>query len=449
VSAPSPDQALTTPEPEVWAGVEASHVRIGRRTVDQLELTGHAEPARIGDLDAIASLGVVALRYAVLWERVAPRGLSSADWSWPDERLGRLRSLGVRPVIGLLHHGSGPRGISLLHPAFPATFARYAAAVARRYPWVDEFLPVNEPLTTARFGGLYGWWQPHARSMDVCLRLLLAQCLAIRAAGRAIRSVNPSARIIVNEDVGRTFSTLEMAWLAAELNERRWLTWDVLLGRVDESHAMYRAFAASAVNLALLKDLAREPFEPDVLGVDHYVTSDRFLDHRVALYPPERRNDEVSYVDVEACRVRGVPPGSVLRALTDTWERYRRPIVLPEISLAGEPADQLAWWSDAWRASLLARQRGIDVRAVTAWAALGAVDWHCLMCRPDGIYEPGLFDVRGGRVVERQVAAAVRAAASSRRAAMDAETIRTLDLAPATPAARGWWHRPDRFIIQA
>ncbi len=57
---------------DVWAGVECSHLRLGRRTVDQLRLTGHNR--RLSDLDLLASLGAKRVRYPVLWERVAPRG---------------------------------------------------------------------------------------------------------------------------------------------------------------------------------------------------------------------------------------------------------------------------------------------------------------------------------------------------------------------------------------
>src|SRR5215213_905302 len=83
------------------------------------------------------------------------------DWRWSDQRLARLRDLGITPIVGLLHHGSGPRWTSLTDPAFPERLAAYAGAVAARYPWVQDYTPLNEPLTTARFSGLYGHWYPH------------------------------------------------------------------------------------------------------------------------------------------------------------------------------------------------------------------------------------------------------------------------------------------------
>ena len=148
--------AHSRPRLELWAGLECTVNRVGAEYVDQLELSGHAH--RLTDLDLLADLGVRTVRYPVLWERVADRGLEEADWSWADERLGRLRELGIRPVVGLVHHGSGPRETSLLDPRFPERLAEYARAVAERYPWVDAYTPVNEPLTTARFSALYGHW---------------------------------------------------------------------------------------------------------------------------------------------------------------------------------------------------------------------------------------------------------------------------------------------------
>jgi beta-glucosidase/6-phospho-beta-glucosidase/beta-galactosidase len=43
----------------------------------------------------------------------------------------------------------------------PERLTEYASAVAQRYPWIEYYTPVNEPLTTARFSGLYGVWYPH------------------------------------------------------------------------------------------------------------------------------------------------------------------------------------------------------------------------------------------------------------------------------------------------
>ena len=422
-----------TGRPEVWAGFECARVRVGRRVADQLELTGHH--SRLEDIELLERLGVGAVRYPLLWERIAPRGVARIDWTWPDERLAALRRAGIRPIVGLLHHGGGPRGVSLLHPSFAAAFARYAAAIARRYPWVDAYIPINEPLTTARFAGLYGYWHPHLTSEHALAEILLAQCLAIRAAIRAIREVNPAARLIVNEDVGRTFGTPPMRDFAETLNARRWLTWDLLVGRVTPDHPLASALAVSARTEAALASLVDDPQQPDILGVDHYVTSDRFLDHRVAAYPPDVHplDPRATWVDVEAVRVAGVPAAGVRAAIEDTWRRYRLPIALTEVALAGPADEQVAWWNESWATSLDARRAGIDLRAVTAWAVTGATDWHTLMRRSEGVYEPGCFDIRQSPPLERPLAHAVRASVRGR-------------VLPQVPV--GWWRRPDRVVYE-
>ena len=138
-------------------------------------ITGHQD--RMEDLDLAAGLGITKLRYPVLWERTERGG--ELDWTWSDERLGRLRELRIDPIIGLLHHGSGPAHTSLIDPLFPEKFCAYARAVATRYSWVNYFTPVNEPLTTARFSGLYGHWYPHCKNETVFLRALAGSSAAL------------------------------------------------------------------------------------------------------------------------------------------------------------------------------------------------------------------------------------------------------------------------------
>ena len=147
---------------EMWGGIECTLNRVGDQWFDQVRRSGHHD--RSDDLERFAGLGISALRYPVLWERVAPDALDQPDWRWTDERLAGLRALGIRPIAGLLHHGSGPAYTSLIDPDFPDLLARFAGQVAERYPWLTDYTPINEPLTTARFSSLYGHWYPHLRS---------------------------------------------------------------------------------------------------------------------------------------------------------------------------------------------------------------------------------------------------------------------------------------------
>ena len=143
----------------------------------------------------------------MLWETISPEHPDQADFSWHDKRLARLQELEIRPIAGLCHHGSGPRYTNMLDPAWPELLARHAAKVAERYPHLELYTPVNEPLTTARFSGLYGHWYPHGTSYEAFLKILVAECKATVLAMRAIRKVRPDAQLVQTDDMGKTFST--------------------------------------------------------------------------------------------------------------------------------------------------------------------------------------------------------------------------------------------------
>ncbi len=419
----------------VWGGFECSVTRIGDSWRDQVDETAHAD--RPADLDRVASLGVAVLRYPFVWERVLRDGPPDGPWPWHDSRMARLRALGLGVVAGLVHHGSGPRGTDLLDPAFAERLADFAGRVARRYPDITDWTPINEPLTTARFSCLYGFWYPHLRDEGAFLRATVAQCRAVLLAMRAIRRAIPGARLVQTEDLGCTFSTAPLAAQARYENERRWLSLDLLCGRVDRAQPWRAALMAAGVSAAHLDELAEGEAAPDLIGANYYVTSERFLDHRTALYPPHLRggNGQQSYADTEAVRVR-LPAGSIgwLPRLRDLWARYRRPIAITEAHLGcDDEAEQVRWFMQAWNAAEAMRADGADIRAVTAWALAGSVDWDSLMIERRSRCEQGAWNCRTDPPTPRLLAEALRSLA--RHGTFDHPVLRT----------GGWWQMEDRF----
>lgn len=424
------------PEPpplELWGGVECTVNRVGDRFFDQLLASGHHH--RMADLDALADLGLRGVRYPVLWERAAAAGPERYDFGWSDPRLEQLRARGLAPVIGLVHHGSGPAYTDLLDPRFPERLARYAAAVAGRYPWVEMYTPVNEPLTTARFSGLYGHWYPHRRDDASFCRMLVHQCRATQLAMREIRRVNPRARLLHTEDLGATLSTPTLLYQAEFENERRFLSHDLLCGRVGRGHPLHNYLRAGGITEAELSILRDEP-APDLLGVNHYITSVRFLDDRTEHYPQHMLggNGRHVYADLEAVRVCDegfVEPDELLREL---WLRYGIPIIITEVHLACVEDEQIRWFNELWDAAQRSRRAGVDIRAVTAWSLFGAFDWHCLVTRDTGLYEPGAFDVRFDPPRPTALAQYLRGLSKG-----------TVDPHPAL-ATPGWWRLPARLL---
>jgi dTDP-4-dehydrorhamnose reductase len=423
---------------ELWGGIECTVNRVQHRYFSQLERNGHA--SRIEDLDAIAGLGVRALRYPVLWERTAPQGLDDADWSWPDTRLARLRELGVTPIAGLVHHGSGPRHTSLVSESFAPGLAQFAGATARRYPWLEWYTPVNEPLTTARFSALYGVWYPHLKEPRAFKDALLNQCRATVLAMREIRCVNAAAKLVQTDDLGKTYSTPLLAYHARFLNERRWLTWDLLCGRVNREHPLWDYLTgecrASADELLWFAD---NPCPPDLIGVNYYITSERYLDENEANYPEPYHggNGTHRFADIETARCLAHPTGGLGMLLGEAWERYRIPLAVTEAHIDAPRDDQLRWLAGLWQAAQAARGKGADVRALTVWALLGSFDWNCLVRECRGYYEPGAFDVRGPKPRPTAIASLMRELASGQ--------------VPRHPvlSAPGWWvRRQDRHYCR-
>jgi beta-glucosidase/6-phospho-beta-glucosidase/beta-galactosidase len=379
---------------EVWGGVECSVVRVGSTVRNQLADTGHF--ARADDLERIAELGIETLRYPVLWE-IVEAAQGNPDWSWPDERLHRLQQLGIRPIAGLVHHGSGPAWTNILDPGFPDLFAHYAGQVARRYPWIDLYTPINEPLTTARLSGLYGLWHPHGTDEATCFRLVVAECRSIAKAMRAIRNVVPTAQLVQTEDVGRIFATPHLRYQAEYENDRRWLALDLLAGRVDSTHPFHDRVLSAGVPGDHLAELVAEPCVPNVIGIDYYLTSDRFLDEDVERYGGETPggNGVDRYVDVAAARAEVAEDQiGLLPRLEELWARFQLPIAVTELHNGCTREEQLRWLVEGWNAALSASARGADVRAVTSWSLFGATDWNSMLAASDCYYESGAFDVR-------------------------------------------------------
>lgn len=424
---------LTASRPEVWAGVECTVNRVGNNYSDQIKRSAHE--IRTKDLERLADLGVSAIRYPILWERTAPETLDGLDWSWSDERLSILRRLGVNPIVGLVHHGSGPLYTSLLDPGFPEQLATYASSVAQRYPWVTDYTPVNEPLTTARFSCLYGHWYPHHRDSLSFAKALLAQLKAVVLSMTAIRNVNPAARLIQTEDLGQTFSTPVLAYQAEFENERRWLTFDLLCGRVTPGTAMWHYLRWIGVEAHDLEWFLEHKCPPDLLGVNHYITSERFLDERVNRYPAAFHggNGRHVYADVEAVRVSAEGVAGPKAILREAWKRYRLPLAVTEVHLGCTRDEQLRWLNEVWNAGVDLRAEDVEVRAVTPWAAFGAFDWNSLLTNDKGCYESGVFDLRSPAPRPTALAHMIRAIASGKQFDHPA-----LD-------APGWWHRFDRL----
>jgi hypothetical protein len=106
-------------------------------------------------LDRLQSLGVTIVRYTVHWNQVAPtqpaRALEANDpayrWNLVDPVLQGLHERGIQTVVTLVGTPRWANGGKQpdVAPGSGATFASFAYAVAKRYPFVRRWTIWNEP----------------------------------------------------------------------------------------------------------------------------------------------------------------------------------------------------------------------------------------------------------------------------------------------------------------
>ncbi len=419
---------------ELWGGLECTINRVGNKYFDQLEFANHY--ARTGDIDEIASIGFKTLRYPVLWEKHQPQKNTGIDWSFAEQRLNQLRLNKIEPIAGLVHHGSGPAYVNFFDGSFENGLADYAQSVAIKFPWINYYTPVNEPLTTARFCGLYGHWYPHKKDDYSFTQILISECKATVLAMKKIRQLNPSAKLLQTDDLGMTHSTQTMQYQADFENVRRWLTFDLLCGNVVPGHAMWDYLLWSGVDESDLYFFQINKCPPDVIGLNYYITSQRFIDERIEHYPRHThgRNLKHEYADVEAVRVNFDCMCNAKDLFTQAWERFKLPIAITEVHLHCNRDDQMRWFAEIWKEAKSLKEEGVDVRAVTAWALLGSFGWSKILTQGKGEYEPGVFDISSGKLQPSALAKMLRNISKGK--AFDHPILQR----------DGWWKRDIRLI---
>jgi hypothetical protein len=106
-------------------------------------------------VDVLQRLGVDVVRYTIRWDRVAPQRPANARdhtssayvWGVEDAILRGLRGGGIDVVVSLLGAPGWANGGRTFNwaPSDERSFADFAFAAARRYPWIRKWTIWNEP----------------------------------------------------------------------------------------------------------------------------------------------------------------------------------------------------------------------------------------------------------------------------------------------------------------
>ncbi len=315
------------------------------------------------------------------------------DWSWIDQVAAKMQQLGLRCVVDLMHYGT-PLWLdnSFLNASYPERVASYARAVAERYKDVwSDFTPLNEPLVNAEWCGQNGQWPPYLHGQDGFVKVLmqLAGGGMVRLTHKQeIAAVHPDPTF-VHVDAGFLYEGETSPVPREILDERKFLSLDLISGRFDDAHPLRGWLREHGVTDADLQWFRDNAVTPDIVGVNYYprFSNGSIVDGVFAPIPSG---------------VRG------LRELVELYSaRYGLPIVVTETSLVGSPGEKIEWLRDSAAELSELRAEGHAVAGYTWFPFFTMVDWLYRFdqsAKPDEWFmEFGLVDlVRGAdRGLER------------------------------------------------
>ena len=359
-------------------GIENSSptVQGGKRRVDEMDKCGHYEKWR-QDFECVSELGIRFLRYGPALYRTW-LGDGRHDWEFPDQAFADLHCRGIMPIVDLCHFGVPDWIGNFQNPDFPALFARYAGAFARRYPWLQLYTPVNEMYICAQFSGRYGWWNEQLASDRGFVTALKHLVRANVMAMRAILEVRTDA-IFIQSESSEYFHAASPAAIgpAEAMNQQRFLSLDLNYGRRVDS-GMFEFLLGNGMTRDEYQFFLENRLRRHcVMGTDYYVTNE----HRVAPDGSTGPSGEIfGYAEITR----------------QYHERYTMPVMHTETNLnqGATGKEAVDWLWKEWANVLRIRNVGIPMLGFTWYSLTDQKDWDTALREDNGHTNPvGLFDL--------------------------------------------------------
>ncbi len=377
-SRPARDRGQKAAPPFAFAtGIECSYPTIegGRWRHDQMHASGHYRHW-LADLELAADLGITHLRYGPPLHLVST-GPGRYDWDFTDAVMPAIRDLGFEPIVDLCHFGVPDWLENFQNPHVPHVLCDYAAAFARRYPWVRFYTPVNEMYVCAKLSALDGIWNEQCRDEASFLTAVVHLARASALMMDSILEERADA-IFVNSESGEFYQACcpepAIVRIADFENERRFLPLDLLyarpLGDMMRKHLFDHAVSRDDYEWFM----RRPPPRRAILGVDYYESNEKLIDS-----------------DGHA-RALGELFGWYVIA-QQYYERYRRPMMHTETN-RGDAREGPRWLWRQWHNVQLLRRAGVPILGFTWYSLTDQTDWDIALARSRGIVNPvGLFDL--------------------------------------------------------
>ena len=341
---------------------------------DLLDECGHYQHWR-EDLQLVKEMNIPFLRYGLPNHRIH-LGPDRYDWSFADEALAEIKRLGIMPILDLMHFGLPDWLGNFQNPEMPVQFARYAGAVAERYPWVRTYTPVNEMYVAARNSGLDGIWNEQLRTergfVTAVKHLVGANLLAMAAICRH----RPNAVMVTSESAEYTHHVSVNPSHAIKLrNKLIFLSLDLLYSKAPDSDVLMFLCDNGMTRDQFMWFMRTAPSGFQIMGNDYY-------GHNEKLVLPD---GTVTFGE------------DVLGWYLVTqryYRRYYKPVMHTETNLF-DPNAAPGWLWKQWVNVLRMRRDGVPVLGFTWYSLCDQVDWDTQLAQKNNrVNACGLFDLQ-------------------------------------------------------
>ncbi|MEA2518331.1 MAG: hypothetical protein QOF49_411, partial [Chloroflexota bacterium] len=258
------------------------------------------------------------------------------------------QKVGVQLLWSLMHYG-WPADIDIFSPGFVERFARFCGAVAEAItPYAQHapriYTPINEISYFATAGAEWGLFAPFGKEKRGRDRLRIRLCEAAIAGIRAIREVDPAARMVAMDPLVNVVAPLDRPDLV----------------EVADTETYADTFVACDILAGLAHpELGGSPEILDIVGVNCYSFGQ--MEYR----------DDGPHDSLDPGDPRIKPLSDLLQLVSD---RYDRPMIIAETS--GLRDGRAAWLRDVMQESLAAVDRGIELHGVCLFPAVDMPDWN-------------------------------------------------------------------------
>lgn len=238
------------------------------------------------DVELMRNLNIQTYRFSIAWPRLFPQGDSireSRGFDFYDRLIDALLENDIEPCA-TLYHWDLPQTLQdnggWANREIVDRFAEYSQAVVSHFgDRVSEWITLNEPWCTSWLGYMSGVHAPGITDLKQAMLAAHHTALAHAEATRAIRSVQPNAKVglavnltnyIVQDETNE--ESMALAELMDSILNRWWLD-AAVLGKYPEN--LIEHYGSLWTDNVSESDLSLLKVQTDFVGVNYY--SDSFI----------------------------------------------------------------------------------------------------------------------------------------------------------------------------